>query len=42
MLRLIYDVELMLKFLDIILTALKIDGRFEKRRGWKPKRPHSL
>jgi len=30
---LIYDVELMLKFLHVILTSLKIDERFEKRRG---------
>ena len=30
---LIYDVELMLKFLHVILTSLKIDERFEKQKG---------
>ncbi len=34
----IYDVDLTLKFLHVILTALKVDERFEKRRGRKPKR----
>ncbi len=38
----IYDVELMLKFLHMILASLKIDERFEKRRGRKPKRPPGL
>ncbi len=37
----IYDVELVLKFLHVILASLKIDERFEKQRG-KPKRPPSL
>jgi len=39
---LIYDVELMLKFLHVILASLKIDERFEKQKGRKPKRPPSL
>ena len=39
---LVYDVELMLKFLDIVLAALKIDERSEKQRGRKPKRLPSL
>ncbi len=38
----IYDVDLMLKFLHVILTSLKIDERFEKRRGRKPKRSPGL
>ncbi len=38
----IYDVDLMLKFLHVILTSLKMDERSQKRRGRKPKRPPSL
>ncbi|WP_048086606.1 hypothetical protein [Ferroglobus placidus] len=38
----IYDVELILKFLHVILASLKIDERFEKRKGRKPKRCLSL
>ncbi|WP_290899721.1 hypothetical protein [Ferroglobus sp.] len=39
---LIYDVELILKFLHVILVSLKIDDRFQKRKGRKPKRLPSL
>ena len=38
----IYDVELILKFLDAILTALRIDERFWRKKGRKPKRSPSL
>ena len=34
----IYDVDLMLKILHVILAALEVDERFQKRRGRKPKR----
>jgi len=39
---LIYDVELILKFLHVILESLKIDDRFQKRKGRRPKRLPSL
>ena len=29
----IYDVDLMLKILHVILAALEVDERFQKRRG---------
>ncbi len=39
----IYDVDLMFKFLDIIIKALKkIHERFQKRRGRKPRRSLGL
>lgn len=38
----VYDVELMLRFLHVILVSLKIDERFKNRRGRKPKRSPSL
>ena len=35
-------VELVLKFLHVILVLLKMDERFKKRKKRKPKRPPSL